>query len=256
MIRPTLVTALCLALALPAAAPAQQSSSRAPTEMAPGEREDLRQEIRAYLLDNPEVIIEAIEILETRRKAEAEADDGNLVARHREALHNDGHSWVGGNPDGDVTIVEFFDYQCGFCKRAHPVVDRLIEEDGNIRLILKEFPILGPESVMASRMALAALSIDPSKYRALNDKLMNYRGKLTEVAAYRMAKEAGYDLATLKAREDDKDIQAQLSENYELADALGLQGTPSFVIGERIARGFLNYEDMSQVVAEVRASDG
>ena len=224
MIRLPFIAALLLALGAPAAA--QDASQPAPTQMTPEAREALHSEIRAYLLDNPEVIVEAIEVLETRRKAETAAGDKELVAANREALVDDGFSWVGGNPEGDITLVEFFDYRCGFCKRAHPVVERLVEEDGNIRLVLKEFPILGPESVMAGRMALAALSIDPSKYQTLNDALMAHRGTLTEVAGYRIAKEVGYDLAELKARKDDARIDEQLRQTYALAETLGLQGTP------------------------------
>ena len=248
---PITATLLAVALALPAAS--QEASSPAPTDITPEAREALRAEIRSYLLDNPEVIIEAIQVLEERRKAETAANDESLVERHREALENDGFSWVGGNPEGDVTLVEFFDYRCGFCKRAHPVVDRLVKEDGNIRLVLKEFPILGPESVMAGRMAMAALEIDPSKYRALNDALMAHRGRMTEVAAYRIAKEVGYDLAALKAREDSPEITARLDKTHALAEDLGVQGTPAFVIGDRIVRGFVEYEDMAGLVAEVRA---
>jgi len=250
MIRLPLTLALLLALGLPAIA--QEASHPAPTEMSPEAREALRSEIRAYLLDNPEVIVEAIEVLEARRQAATAAGDRELVAANRDALVDDGFSWVGGNPQGDVTLVEFFDYRCGFCKRAHPVVERLVREDGNLRLVLKESPILGPESVKAGRMALAALAIDPSKYRALNDALMAHRGPLTEVAAYRIAKEVGYDLAKLKARKAEPQIDDRLKRTYALAETLGLQGTPSFVIGDRIARGFLAYEDMAALVAEVR----
>jgi len=247
-----LIAACAVAAGLTLPAGAQQTGGPGPTDMAPAEREQLRTEVRAYLLDNPEVILEAINILENRRKAKSEESDADRIAANADALYDDGHSWVGGNPDGDLTIVEFADYRCGFCKRAHPVVKRLLEEDGDLRLVYKEFPILGPESVMASRMAMAALELDPDGYRALNDALMGHRGELTEVAAYRMAKAAGYDLADLKAREDDEDIGAAIEANYALADELGLQGTPSFVIGDRIVRGFLSYDDMARTVAEVR----
>jgi len=246
------VCALAAALLLPSAADAQEASAPAP--MNPAERAALHREIRSYILDHPEIILEAINILEQRREAETAATDSSRVAANAGALFDDGHSWVGGNPEGDITVVEFFDYRCGFCKRAHPVMERLLEEDGNIRLVLKEFPILGPESVMASRMAMAALAVDPSGYRGLNDALMEHRGALTEVAAYRIAKEQGYDIATLKAREDDPDIDRWLQQNYALAEALGLQGTPSFVIGDRIVRGFLSYEDMAATVAAARGA--
>ncbi len=253
MSRLPIALALAASLALPGAAAAQSAFD--PAGMTPEQREAFRAEIRDYLLDNPEIIVEAIQVLEQRRQAETEASDQSRVAEHAQALFDDGFSYVAGNPEGDVTIVEFFDYRCGFCKRAHPVMEKLLEEDGNIRVVFKEFPILGPQSVMAGRMALAALDIAPENYMALHEALMTHRGELTEVAAYRMAKEAGYDIAELKARKDAPEIEARLAETYELAEALGLQGTPSFVIGDQIVRGFLDYDAMVETVAEARAGE-
>ena len=221
--------------------------------LSDAERNAFRAEVRAYLLENPEVIFEAIQILEQRREQESQAADRELVANNASALFDDGFSFVGGNPNGDVTIVEFLDYRCGYCKRAHPVIEELLERDPNIKLVVKEFPILGPNSVNAGKMALAALDVDRGRYKALNDALMSYQGDLTETVAYRLAGEVGYDIAALRDRAESGEIDDRLAQNYQLAQALGVQGTPAFVVGQEIIRGFLPIEDMIDVVEAARS---
>lgn len=252
-----LIVALALAFGLAApdlTATAQEQSRPAPSEMSEVEREAFRAEVRAYLLEHPEVIFEAIQILEARRKADEQQADSELIARHRDALLDDPNSWVGGNPDGDVTLVEFFDYRCGYCKKAHPEVMALLEQDPNIRYIAKEFPILGPDSMAASRMALAALDLDPSKYGGLNDALMSFEGQLTEAAAYQIARSLGYDVQALKERAASAEIEARIRDNYQLARALNINGTPGFVLGDRVIRGYLPLDELVAEVAEVRAA--
>lgn len=218
------------------------------------ERDAFHAEIRAYLLENPEVIVEAIEILEERRNDASAETDRQLVAQNATALFNDGFSFVAGNPDGDVTIVEFLDYRCGYCKRAHPVIEEILERDPNLKLVVKEFPILGPNSVHAGKMALAALDVDPSRYKDLNDILMTFQGDLTEATAYQLAGEVGYDIATLKERAESVEIDDRMSQNYQLAQALGVQGTPAFVVGQQIIRGFLPIDEMMDVIEEARSA--
>lgn len=252
------ILTLALAMAFPllsaGKAAAQEQSRPALTDMSEADREKLRIEIRAYLLEHPEVLYEAIQILEDRRKADSQKADANLIAQNRKAIFNDGVSWVGGNPDGDVTLVEFSDYRCGYCKRAHPDVRALLESDPNLRYVVKEFPILGPDSTVAARMALAALQLDPQRYGALNDALMRFDGTLTEPIAYQIAAHVGYDIAALKAAADDPEIDARIADTYGLARTLGLEGTPSFIIGNRIIRGYLPLEALQAAVAEARAA--
>lgn len=236
--------ALALSLLLPTVAAAQSLGDL--------DRQTLRDEIRAYLLENPEVIFEAIQVLEARRAEQARLADRDLVAQNSEALFNDGFSWVGGNPDGDVTIVEFLDHRCGYCKKAHPEIEELLKRDPGVRLVVKEFPILGPDSVKAGKMAMAALTIDRSKYGALNDAMMEYRGNLTEQVAYRIASDLGYDIAELKAKAESTEIDDRLNENYQLARTLGLEGTPAFVVGTEVIRGYLPVEEMLAAVNEAR----
>ncbi|MEM9062908.1 MAG: DsbA family protein [Pseudomonadota bacterium] len=234
-------------------APASHAADLDFSNMSESERAAFRNEVRNYLLQNPEVIFDAIQILEQRRNMAAQQADRDLVATHAEAIFNDGHSFVGGNPDGDITLVEFLDYRCGFCKRAHPEVLEVLDRDPNVRLIVKEFPILGPDSVAAGRMALAALDLDQSKYEELNDALMSYNGNLTEQVAYKIASGVGYDIPELKSRAGSPEIEARLQSNYTLAQALNLQGTPAFIIGNEVIRGYLPVDDLLSAIQDARA---
>lgn len=147
MIR-TLVTASALALTVAGSATAETDL----TSMTDAERAAFGAEVRAYLLENPEVIMEAVAALEQRQAADAANTDRTLVETYSNAIFNDGHSWVGGNPDGDITLVEFLDYRCGYCRKASSEVEQLLETDGNIKFIVKEFPILGEESVISAAL--------------------------------------------------------------------------------------------------------
>ena len=245
----SLAVAACLAL--PGLASADGFDIKTMTDT---EREAFRNEVRTYLLENPEVIYDAIQILQERNKAAAALADRDLVRAHADAIFNDGHSWSSANDQADITIVEFLDYRCGYCKRAHPEVEELLEGDPRIKIVVKEFPILGPDSVKTGRLALAALAIDPSKYRALSDALMTYREALTEQAAFQIAAGLGYDVAQLKTVAETEEISDKLNKNYQLAQKLGLEGTPAFIIGGQIIRGYLPLRDLVAIVEQERAA--
>ncbi len=253
--RHTIATlAIAAAIALPAAAGAQEQSRPPLSGMSEEQREALRTEIRAYLLEHPEVLAEAIQVLEQRRTADRDARDAALIAANSAVLHDAENAWVGGNPDGDITLVEFSDYRCGYCKRAHPEIKELLERDGNIRYIIKEFPILGPDSVAAARMAQAALRIDRERYGALHAELMAFGGQLNEATAYQIAASVGYDIPVLKELAASDEIGTQLGANHTLARTLGLEGTPSFVVGNLILRGYLPLEGMMAMIADARTA--
>ena len=222
-------------------------------DMTAAEREAFRAEVRAYLLDDPEVLMEAIGVLEERQVASAAASDRQLVAENRAALTDEATSWIGGNPDGDITVVEFLDYRCGYCKRAHPEVTELIESDGNIRFIVKEFPILGEQSLLASRFALAVRAVEgDAAYARVNDALMAMRGDVTEASLRALAKDEGLDPDAVMAAMDDPEIDRILAANLELGQTLGISGTPTFVFGDQMARGYVPLDDMRQIVKEER----
>ncbi|WP_101067801.1 DsbA family protein [Roseovarius salinarum] len=226
------------------------------TDMTSEERKALRAEIRAYLIDNPEVIMEAIEVLEERQAARAARDDAKLIKQNAEAVFDDGHSWVGGNPDGDVTLVEFMDYECGYCRRAFPEVESLIETDGDIRFIIKEFPILGEGSVLSSRFAIAVKqTVGDAAYKAVHDSLMSFKGEIGEPALRRIAKGLDLDPAPIMAHMNTDAVTDVIAQNHALARKLSISGTPTFIMEDRMLRGYVPLEQMMQIADEIRADD-
>lgn len=209
-------------------------------------------QIRDYLLRNPEIIIEAMQTLEARREQEEAAEDGALLSRLGDALYDDGYSFVAGNPDGDVTLIEFSDYRCGYCKKAHGAVKALLDADKNLRLVIKEFPILGPESTYAARAAMAAQRQGGDKYLAFNDAMMTWQGGLNEAAVMSLAAEAGLDADRLRKDMDDPEIAGNIQKTYALARSLRINGTPGFIIGGRIVRGYIPYDQLRELVDEAR----
>ncbi len=246
MIRHLLPTALAACLATPLVALDLD-------QMTPAEREAFRAEIRNYLLENPEVIMEAVDVLEQRQAAAQAQGDSDLVRANAEDIFNDGHSWVGGNPDGDITLVEFMDYRCGFCRRAFAEVESLLESDGNIRFIVKEFPILGEESMLAARFAISTQQVHgPEAYKAVHDTLMAFSGSITEDSLSRVAEGLDLDPDPILVGMDSAEVNAIISENHQLARRLSISGTPSFVMANHMLRGFLPAEDMQKMADEIR----
>ena len=240
---PIIVAAL---LASPAAADLEN--------MTDEERAAFREEVRSYLLDNPEVLMEAIGILEQRQAEAQVAADQELVARHASALFDDGVSWVGGNPEGDVTVVEFLDYRCGYCRQAHPEINELVEADGDIRYVVKEFPILGEQSVLASRFAIATRNVaGDDVYKDVHDALMTMRSDVTMPALERLADQFELDAEAVFAAMEAPEVAAEIGANRALAQAMGISGTPTFVVGDQMLRGYLPLEEMMRVLDDVRA---
>ncbi|MEM6680209.1 MAG: DsbA family protein [Pseudomonadota bacterium] len=247
------------ATALPALAlsAALASSPRAESgidfsAMSDAERQAFGEAVRQFLLDNPETVYDALQALQIRREAEQEEAERAVVAQYLGALHDTSYAWEGGNPEGDITVVEFLDYRCGFCKRAHPAVKEVLERDPNVRLIVREFPILGPESVAAGRMAMAGYRLEPELYPQLNDALMSHEGALTETMAYRIADGVGYDIAELKSLANSDEIAREIDKTYQLAEVLEIQGTPTFIVGNQIVRGFQPVDEFLQTIAGAR----
>ena len=234
------------ALALPAAALDL-------TDLDAAEREALHAEIRAYLLDNPEVIMEAVAVLEQRQAAEQAQGDAQVVATNADALFHDDHSWVGGNPDGDITLVEFMDYRCGYCRRAAPEVSELVENDGDIRFVVKEFPILGEQSVMASRFAIAVLQREgDASYKRAHDALVDFRGEIGRDTLTRLAENLGLEAKPLLEHMDSDAVTKVIARNHDLASRLQITGTPTFVFEDRMLRGYVPLDKMQQIAARIR----
>lgn len=239
--------------ALTLAAPVQALDLSA---MSDDERAAFRAEVRAYLLENPEVIFEAVAVMEERQADAQTQADGTLVEANREAIFDDGFSWVGGNPDGDITLVEFMDYRCGYCRKALPEVAKLLEEDGNIRLIVKEFPILGEASLISSRFAIAAKHVAGEEaYETVHNALMEFSGDPDDVALTRLAEGLGLDAEAIMALMDSDAVNAEIAKTRELAQRLQITGTPTFVLQDEMLRGYLPAEQMAAMIAEQRAQE-
>jgi protein-disulfide isomerase len=248
MIR-TLIAPLVLATGLAAAPLAALDLS----SMSEAERSAFRDEIRSYLLDNPEIILEAIQVLEDRQAAaQAEADRATLAANLAE-VQDDGYSWVGGNPEGDITLVEFIDYRCGFCRRAAPEVDALLENDGNIRLVIKEFPILGEDSLASSRFAVATKQVAGNEaYKQVHDALLALSGAVNETALRRLSDGLGLQTDAIIAQMDSDEVTAEIAQTRDLAQRLGISGTPTFVLEDEMLRGFVPADELAVIVADKR----
>lgn len=225
-------------------------------DLTPEEREEFRTEVRAYLLENPEILNEMVALLDAKQREATAALDRERIAAQADALFDDGFSFVGGNPEGSVTIVEFLDYQCGYCRRAHPDVMGMIAEDGDIRWIVKEWPVLGPASEYAARAVIATgIVAGTDAYAALNDRLLRLDGPLSEAGVAAILADLGVDAAAVRAEMDGEEVARRIDATRALAAELEIQGTPSFVFDDRMLRGFVPITAMQAVVDEVRATN-
>ena len=221
--------------------------------MSDTERDVFRAEVRAYLMENPEVLLEAIAVLEDRQASEDASNDTTLLLENADEIYNDGVSFVGGNPDGDVTVVEFSDYRCPYCKRAHPEVAELVASDGNIRLIYKEFPILGPDSLTTAKFAMATLMVSgPEAYEKVSSALMELRGSPSNDALIKMANGFDLDADAVMAKMDSTEVKQVIQANRALGQRLKISGTPTFIMGDQIVRGYVPLENMRAIVEDIR----
>jgi len=239
--------ALLLLLAVAALTPA-----RAADQSLPGDRQALDQAIHDYLMNHPEVIVESLRAAEKKMQDAQDAEARVAIGDKQGELLRDPSSPVGGNPDGDVTIVEFFDYHCPYCKQVEPALETLMKEDPKIRVVYKEFPILGADSVTASQAALAALKQGPQKYTRFHAAMMSVKGSIGESVVMQVAKDAGLDLARLKTDMKTPEIEAAIKRNYDLADALKIRGTPAFIVGDALAPGAVDLDSLRKMVADAR----
>ena len=213
--------------------------------------EAIRRIVREYLIEHPEVLLEAEQALRAKRAEEEAARARAAIREHRDALFADPESPVAGNPEGALALVEFFDYRCGYCRRVKPVLDTLLAENSDLRLIYKEFPILGPDSTLAARAALAARA--QGGYAAFHDALMSAEEPLDRARVFATARVVGLDEERLARDMAAPAIDAALARNAVLAEALGIAATPSFVIGERVVRGAPALAQFRAIVDDARA---
>jgi protein-disulfide isomerase len=239
---------ICLAAALLAATPL----ARAADAVTPAQKSAFEQIIHDYILHHPEVVIEALQSAEDKMKAQGEERARAAVVERRQELLEDPTAPVAGNPKGDVTIVEFFDYRCPYCKQVEPALEALLKEDRQLRIVYKELPILGKDSVYATRAALAARK--QAKYDKFHAAMMAAKGQIDEKIILQVAASTGLDVERLKSDMNASEIDDVIKRNYDLAQALDIHGTPAFVIGGELVPGAIDIATMKQKIAAARKS--
>jgi protein-disulfide isomerase len=239
--------ALCCAIATLAVA---RPPVAAASDFTPDQTKEIEGIIGSYLKTHPEVLIDAIQAADDKLKADAKDKAGQALAANRPAVFNDPQSPIAGNPKGDVTLVEFFDYRCPYCKQVEPSLEKLIGEDHQLKFVFKEFPVLGPESEVAARVALAAKK--QGKYDAFHRAMMNTAGHIDEAVIYKVAASAGLDVDRVKQDMQSPDIEKELKANLDLGKSLDLDGTPSFIVGDTIVPGAISAADLKQLIATAR----
>lgn len=240
------------ALGLPLAALTAVSAlpPLAAAEFSAEQRQAIEAIVRDYLVKNPDVMLEVLEAAKEKINNEAQAQRTAALAERRRDIFEDPNAPIAGNPRGDVTLVEFFDYRCPYCKQVAPAIDALLGEDKQLRVVYKEFPVLGPESVTAARAALAARK--QGKYQPLHQALMGMKGQINEAAIFNAAKSVGVDVERLKRDMAAPEIDRMLKANSSLAEALEIRGTPAFVVGDEIVPGAVGLDTMRQLVEAAR----
>lgn len=218
------------------------------------EREAIGEIVREYLLENPEIMRDVFAELERREVAAQETRQREALTESAELLFRSPDDVVLGNPDGDVTLVEFFDYNCGFCKRALGDVMSMIEKDPNLRVVLKDFPVLGPGSLGAARVGIAAFEqMDAEQAARFHMDVLNSRGQVDADRALQVAEEMGLDMARLDEDMKSERVREIITANVELADKLGLTGTPAWVVGDGVIFGAVGEEQLTRAVENTRA---
>jgi protein-disulfide isomerase len=241
------LVAQALVYALLAAIPLRPSGA---AEITPDQRQAVEAIIHDYLMQNPDVLIEALRSAEDKASRDAEAKGVLVLKDRRREVFEDPASPVGGNPQGDVTIVEFFDYRCPYCKQVQPALQKLLDQDRNLRFVYKEMPVLGAPSVVAARAALAAQL--QGKYEHFHAAMMGTKGQITDDVVYQVAGSVGLDVERLKRDMKAPEIDRAVKANLALANDLEIHGTPGFIIGDHIVPGAIDLDALKDLVAGAR----
>lgn len=229
-------------ISAPTTSLAQQS-----TPLDQVEQEAIKALILQTIRENPEVLVDTLLAFQEKAQAQAQVEQRAAISRGGELLRADANTGVMGNPDGDIVLVEFFDYNCPYCRRAAPVLFELIEENPDLRIIMREWPILGPDSELAARASLAATQQD--KFEAFHEALMA-QPRANTVMIRRAAEQAGLDYDQLQADMDAPEVDAHIAKSHDLARKLGISGTPTFMIGEALVPGLLEKADLQALISE------
>ncbi len=223
--------------------------------LSPKERDAFGELVKEYLLENPEIMLEVLERLEQQQNELNLEMQMHLIELNYDFIFNSPDSWVGGNPDGEINLVEFVDYRCGFCRRASPVIKDLIELEPNVRLVIKEFPILGEQSVISAKLAVAVLQLAGSeKYEIIHDHLIKLQEPISDTVISEIADIAELDIQSLRIKMDDPSVTQVLENNYQLAQALDINATPTFILGNRVYSGFLSLDEFRYEIDQLETA--
>ena len=231
---------------------APQATEKAVASGGEMDRAAIEKIVRDYLLANPELMLEVQAALEAKQKEQQQLANLQIIEDAREQIFSSARDGVVGNPDGKVTIVEFYDYNCGYCKRAQDDMLALIKDDPNVRFVLKEFPILGADSQKAHVVSQAFLKLMPEKYGEFHNQLLGSQGRATETSALALALSLGADEAKLREAMKDPAINETFEQTYELANRLSITGTPSYVVGREVVFGALGRDVLAEKIAAAK----
>ncbi len=230
------------------------ATPQAATTFTDAQRAEIENVIKDYLINkHPEVMAQGLQKMQMREQETADVKIKEAVGKYKDRIYSDASSPVGGNPKGNVTIVEFYDYQCGYCKMSEESVEKLLKEDKSIKFIYKNFPILGPLSAEAAKASQASYKQGAAKFQAFHEAMMTKKDHLTtSEPIYEMAKEAGLDVEKLKKDMSASTVTDAISANLKLGQDIGARGTPMFIVGDNIFPGALQYDQLKQAVADTR----
>ncbi len=254
MIRRLAIVILSAAVVGVLASPFASARADDGTPLTDARKAEIEKLIHDYIVKNPQVILDAVRAHQEAQAAAEEMAQQQRLVDMRQQIENAELSPVGGNEAGNVTVVEFFDYRCGYCKRVHDIVVDTVADDGNVRFVYKEFPILGPESVIAARAALGVFYNQKDKYIDFHNALMTAKGGYSEARVLDIADSVGLDKAAVKKHMDDPRIDTELRHNMALAEALGIRGTPAFIVNNTLVPGALDRETLVELIKEARGS--
>ena len=209
--------------------------------------------VKAYIIAHPEIIQQALETLDARNKEAASKAQSSAIAELHDVIYDSPNQAVIGNPQGKIELVEFVDYNCGYCKRALADTRAMIDQDKDVKIVLKEFPILSPGSVEAARVASAVNKVAPDKYAAFHFELMGGRGQADEAKALDAAGKVGVDVTAVKTAMADPKITDGIQESYKIARKLDISGTPTYIVGDELVAGAIGIDDLRQKFASMRA---
>ncbi|MDH4194828.1 MAG: DsbA family protein [Nitrospirota bacterium] len=230
--------------------PVLTNAESPPAQSDPAFQQAVEQVVEQYIRAHPEVIEQTLQALQAKREAQERERVRNLIATKQAELLNDPNSPVSGNLEGDVTVVEFFDYRCGYCKRVAGAVTQLQQDDPNVRVVYKDYPILGEASVLAARAALASKA--QGKHVAFHEALLASKNELTQETIFNIATAVGLDKERLNTDMQNPTLQAIIEGNRALARELGINGTPGFIIGTELVPGALELKDLKNLIRQVR----